>query len=72
MYYLVCYQLETAVAIDDDGDLKNLNSASSLRLKKFLQKVGKLPVIKIDKNYPSYGAVLDNYYIIGERNILLH
>lgn len=72
MYYLVCYQLEMAVAIDDDVDLLNLNSASSPHLKKFLQKVGKLPIAKIDRNYPSYGAVMDNYYIIGEKNTLLH
>ena len=72
MYYLVCYQLEMAVAIDDDVDLKNLNSASSPHLKKFLQQVGKLPIAKIDRNYPSYRAVMDNYHIIGEKNTLLH
>lgn len=71
MYYLVCYQLEMAVAINDDVDLRNLNSASSPHLKKFLREVGKLPITKIDKNYPSYSAIMDNYHIIGEKNSLL-
>lgn len=66
MYYLVCYDLETAVAVDDDIDPTNLNSKHCPHLKKFLQKVGKKPISEIDHNYPSYRAVLDNYHIIGE------
>ncbi|WP_134090509.1 hypothetical protein [Olivibacter sp. XZL3] len=75
MYYLVCYDLETAVAVDDDFDPANLDSKYSKcspNLKKFLQKVGKKPISKIDHNYPSYRAVLDNYHIIGETKNYAH
>lgn len=64
MYYLVCYKLETAIAVDAEVDLTNLSSIHSPHLKKFLKKVGKHPIAKIDSMYPSYGAVIDNFYII--------
>jgi len=64
MYYLVCYKLETAIAIDEEVDPTNLSSVRSPHLKKFLKKVGKHPITKIDSMYPSYGAVIDNFHII--------
>lgn len=64
MYYLVCYEKETAIVMDDDVDLTNLNNNCSPHLKKFLKKVGKYPITRIDQNYPSFAAVRDNYLII--------
>jgi len=66
MYYLVCYKLETAVEVADDVDPANLTTNCCPRIKKFLKKVGTNPIVKIDKKYPSYRAVMDNFHIIGK------
>jgi|GEM_PF-1089831 len=72
MYYLVCYKLEKAVAVEDDVDLTNLNNNCPAHLKRFFKEVGENPVTKIDQNYPSFSAIMDNYQIFGETTEYLH
>lgn len=72
MHCLVCYKLEKAVIIDDDVDLTNLDRNCPSHLKKFLQEVGKNPITKIDKNYPSYRAVMDNFQVFSKGNVYVH
>ncbi|GAA4792861.1 hypothetical protein GCM10023231_21310 [Olivibacter ginsenosidimutans] len=72
MYYLVCYQLETAVAVDDDVDLQDLTKNCTAELAQFIKRVGNYPVIRIDKKYPSYSAIIDNFYIIKNHSRKIH
>jgi len=66
MYYLVCYETETAVAVEDGKiDVRNLRDDYPPKIQQFLKTAGKCPIALIDQNYPSYGAVLDNYRIIS-------
>lgn len=73
MHCLVCYTLEKAVIIDDDDvDPTNLDGNCPPHLKKFLQEVGKNPIAKIDENYPSYRAVMDNFQVFSKRDMYMH